>query len=65
MLAGFQTDHWTASEAATEFSAYIHERWKGQSFIQQGKQLDQLSLSHDLYGADVEVCANSGEQDGK
>jgi glycerol-3-phosphate dehydrogenase len=65
MLAGFQTDHWTASEAATEFSAYIHERWKGQSFIQQGKQLEQLSLSRDLYGADVAVCADSGEQDGK
>ncbi len=65
MLAGFQTNHWSASEAATEFSAYIHERWKGQSFIQQGKQLEQLSLSRDLYGADVEVCAHSGEQDGK
>ncbi len=65
MLAGFQTHHWSASEAATEFSAYLHERWKGQSFIQRGKQLEQLDISHDTYGADVAICANSGERDGR
>jgi glycerol-3-phosphate dehydrogenase len=65
MLAGFQTHRWTASQAATEFSAYLHERWKGQSFIHQGKQVEQLDLSHDLYSADRSFCADPGEQDGK
>ena len=64
MLAGFQTHRWTASEAATEFSAYLHERAKGQSFIHQGKQVEQLDLNHALYGADRPCCADSGKQDG-
>jgi len=64
MLAGFQTHRWTASEAATEFSAYLHERAKGQAFIHQGKQAAQLDLNHDLYGADGAFCADSGKQDG-
>ncbi|MGC9157462.1 MAG: anaerobic glycerol-3-phosphate dehydrogenase subunit GlpA [Terracidiphilus sp.] len=65
MLAGYQAHRWSASEAATEFSDYIQERWKGQSFIHQGKQLEQLDISHDTYGVDVAVCASSGVQDGK
>jgi hypothetical protein len=64
MLAGYQTHRWTASEAATEFSAYLHERAKGQSFIHKGKQVEQLDLNHDLYGADQPFCADSGKQDG-
>lgn len=64
MLAGFQTRRWTASEAAAEFSAYLEERAKGQAFIHQGKQLEQLDLNHDLYSADGMLCADSGEQDG-
>jgi glycerol-3-phosphate dehydrogenase len=64
MLAGYQTHRWTASEAATEFSAYLHERSKGQSFIHQGKQVEQLDFNHDLYGADWPFCADSGKQDG-
>jgi hypothetical protein len=63
MLAGFQTGRWTASEAAAEFSAYLHERTKGQAFIHQGKQVEQLGLNHDLYGADQMLCADSGKQD--
>jgi glycerol-3-phosphate dehydrogenase len=63
MLAGFQTHRWTASEAATGFSAYLHERAKGQAFIHQGKQVEQLDLNHDLYGADRMLCADSGKQD--
>jgi glycerol-3-phosphate dehydrogenase len=65
MLAGFQTHHWSASQAAAEFSSFLHERWKGQAFIHQGQQVEQLSLSHDLYGADGPICADSGEEDGK
>jgi glycerol-3-phosphate dehydrogenase len=69
MLAGFQTHRWSASQAATEFSAYLHERWKGQSFIHQGKQVEQLELSQELYGQDHfgddrPVCVDTGEQDG-
>jgi glycerol-3-phosphate dehydrogenase len=64
MLAGYQTHRWTASEAATEFSAYLHERSKGQSFIHHGQQVEQLELNHDIYGADQLLRANSGRQDG-
>jgi glycerol-3-phosphate dehydrogenase len=64
MLAGFETHRWTASEAATEFSAYLHERSKGQAFIHQGMQIGQMDLNHDLYGADRPFRAAAGEQDG-
>jgi glycerol-3-phosphate dehydrogenase len=64
MLAGYQTHRWTASEAATEFLVYLHERSKGQSFIHQGIQVEQLDLNHDLYGADRPFCTNTGKQDG-
>jgi hypothetical protein len=64
MLAGFETHRWTASQAATEFSAYLHERSKGQAFIHQGMQVEQMDLNHDLYGADRPFHADSGEQDG-
>jgi glycerol-3-phosphate dehydrogenase len=64
MLAGFETHRWTASQAATEFSAYLHERSKGQAFIHQGMQVEQMDLSHDLYGAGRSFCGDSGEQDG-
>jgi glycerol-3-phosphate dehydrogenase len=64
MLAGYQTHRWTASEAATKFSAYLHERSKGQSFIHQGQQVEQLELNHDIFGADQLLRANSGRQDG-
>jgi len=64
MLAGYQTHRWTASEAVNKFSAYLHERSKGQSFIHQGQQVEQLELNHDIYGADQPLRANSGKQDG-
>ena len=50
MLAGFQTHRWTAAEASEQFERYLDERWKGQSWINQGKQVEQLYLSHDLFG---------------
>jgi hypothetical protein len=64
MLAGYQTHRWTASQAAVEFSAYLHERSKGQSFIHLGKQLEQLDLNRDLYSADQPISADLGRQDG-
>ena len=63
MLAGFQAHRWTASQAASEFSDYLHERWKGQAFINQGKQIEQLEFSHELYGKDRQACANPVQHD--
>ena len=50
MLAGFQTHRWSAAQASREFAGYLEERWKGQSLVQEGRQLEQLGLSHSLYG---------------
>jgi glycerol-3-phosphate dehydrogenase len=50
MLAGFQTHRWNAAEASEQFERYLDERWKGQAFIHEGKQVEQLYLSHDLFG---------------
>ena len=61
MLAGFQTHRWTASEATAEFAAYLDERAKGQTFIHQGQQVEQLDLNHSLYGSSARA---RGEQDG-
>jgi glycerol-3-phosphate dehydrogenase len=64
MLTGYQTHRWTASQAANEFSAYLHERWKGQLLVPQGQQIEQLNFSHDLYGTEQSICAGHGEYDG-
>jgi glycerol-3-phosphate dehydrogenase len=50
MLAGYQTHRWSSEQAAREFTDYLGERWKGQSFLHEGKQLEQLDLSRELYG---------------
>ena len=50
MLAGFQMHRWDAAEASAQFERYLDERWKGQSWINHGKQVEQLYLSHDLFG---------------
>ena len=52
MLAGFQTHRWSAAEASEQFEHYLDERWKGQSWIKQGKQVEQLYLSRDLFGVE-------------
>jgi glycerol-3-phosphate dehydrogenase len=61
MLAGFQTHRWNAAEASEQFENYLDERWKGQSWINQGKQVEQLYLSHDLFG----VAYNFHDQEGR
>jgi glycerol-3-phosphate dehydrogenase len=61
MLAGFQTNRWSAAEASEQFERYLDERWKGQSWINQGKQVEQLYLSHDLFG----VAYNFHDQEGR
>lgn len=50
MLAGYRRGRWTAGQASDEFEHYLDERWKGQSFVSRGKQIEQLDLSHDLFG---------------
>jgi len=65
MLAGFQTYRWSAGQAATELAAYLDERGKGQSFISQGRQVEQFDLCRTLYGANGPVCARPGESDGE
>lgn len=50
MLSGYRSRRWTAGQASDEFERFLDERWKGQSFVPQGKQIEQLYLSHDLFG---------------
>lgn len=51
MLAGYRSGRWSAEQASAEFKSYIEERWKGQALVPQGKQVEQLYFSHDLFGA--------------
>lgn len=60
MLAGYRKGLWTAEEAADEFKRYLDERWKGQAQVPRGKQIEQLSLSHDLFGPTYHFHAEQG-----
>ncbi len=60
MLAGFQTHRWSAADAAQQFEHYLDERWKGQSWIKQGKQVEQLYLSRDLFGVEYNFHGQEG-----
>lgn len=64
MLAGFQMHLWPASQAAAELSSFLDERWKGQAFVHEGNQAEQLDLSQKLYGAEQSICVDSGAPDG-
>jgi len=48
MLAGYRHGKWSAEQAVARLKAYLEERWKGQQWIPQGKQAEQLNLSHEL-----------------
>jgi glycerol-3-phosphate dehydrogenase len=61
MLAGYRAYRWTAEQASHEFARYLDERWKGQSFVQRGKQVEQLNLSHDLFGMTYAFLGRTGE----
>ena len=63
MLAGYQNHLWPAAQAAEEFSTYLEERWKGQSMIHHGKQVEQFGMSHDFYGASRKTAACGGVRD--
>jgi len=59
-LAGYRRGLWTAEEAADEFKRYLDERWKGQAQVPRGKQIEQLMLSHDLFGPTYHFHAEQG-----
>jgi glycerol-3-phosphate dehydrogenase len=50
MLIGYQNQKWTAAHASQLLQTYLDDRWKGQSWVPDGKQAEQLSLSHELFG---------------
>ena len=50
MLAGYQNRRWTAPRASQLLERYLDDRWKGQSWVPDGKQAEQLSLSQELFG---------------
>ena len=49
MLAGYQTQLWSAANASEQLHTYLGDRWKGQGWIPEGKQTEQLNLSQELY----------------
>ena len=49
MLAGYQNQKWSAERASQLFETYLDDRWKGQSWVPDGKQAEQLSLSQELF----------------
>jgi glycerol-3-phosphate dehydrogenase len=55
MLAGYRAKKWSADQASEQLQGYLRERWKGQSWVPDGKQAEQLSLSQQLFGASFEV----------
>ena len=48
MLVGYRNGKWSAEEAFARLQTYLQERWKGQSWTPEGKQTEQLNLSHEL-----------------
>ncbi len=51
MLAGYQNKRWSAEHGSELLDTYLQERWKGQAWVPDGKQAEQLSLSRELFGA--------------
>jgi glycerol-3-phosphate dehydrogenase len=49
MLVGYGDGKWSADEAAAHLHRYLQERWKGESWIPEGKQAEQLNLSRELF----------------
>ncbi len=55
MLAGYQHQKWPAAQASDLLEIYLHDRWKGQAWVPDGKQAEQLSLSRELFPAACNV----------
>jgi glycerol-3-phosphate dehydrogenase len=49
MLTGYQTQFWSGGKASELLQTYLDDRWKGQAWIPDGKQTEQLDLSQELY----------------
>ena len=49
MLAGYQNQFWSSGKASELLQVHLEERWKGQSWIPDGKQTEQLNLSQELF----------------
>jgi glycerol-3-phosphate dehydrogenase len=49
MLAGYQNQQWSASQASAQLEKYLDDRWKGQAWVPDGKQAEQLNLSEKLF----------------
>lgn len=49
MLAGYQTRKWSAETASGQLAGYLDERWKGQAWVPDGKQAEQLHISEELF----------------
>lgn len=49
MLAGYQNHKWSGERASQLLETYLDDRWKGQAWVPDGKQAEQLSLSQDLF----------------
>lgn len=56
MLAGYQKQKWSADEASALLQTYLHDRWKGQAWVPDGKQAEQLRLSKELFGPAFDVA---------
>lgn len=48
MLTGYRDGKWSGEQAVAHLKTYLQERWKGQSWIPEGKQAEQLNLSHEV-----------------
>ena len=50
MLAGYDKQRWSAAQASPLLETYLDDRWKGQAWVPDGKQAEQLELSEQLFG---------------
>ena len=55
MLAGYEKRKWSAAQAAELLETYLNDRWKGQAWVPDGKQAEQLSLSRELFSTSYNV----------
>jgi glycerol-3-phosphate dehydrogenase len=55
MLAGYQNNKWSAEHGSDLLSTYLQDRWKGQAWVPDGKQAEQLALSRELFGTATQV----------
>ena len=49
MLTGYQSQLWPAAKATDLLQTFLDDRWKGQSWVPDGKQTEQLDLSQELF----------------